>query len=371
METAAMLRSLLGSPHHSPSAGSEGGSGSGVAAAQVVELPAAAGARLSLLDSCHRKIRLLGGGPVAFLGGLVAKARRKDKEPSTPSADDPKLYLEEALLERKLPDIDLRVLVDLPAGVDYNEWLASHTIAFFDHINLLYGTISEFCTMSGCPDMTGPGYRTYLWFDDKGKKARVAAPQYIDYVMTFTQKTISDETIFPTKYGNEFPSSFESIVRKILRLLFHVLAHLYHCHFKEVVLLNLHAHLNCVFAHLTLLNERFQLIEVKETEILQDLVLALKVHSDAPETSTNGEDGIRGNSDSKQSSGDATSQSPSAGETTPMTANNIGTENEQDTESGTGIPSSSKSDLLTSVSEKEAKKEESSKNHDAVQDVSH
>jgi len=26
----------------------------------------------SLLDSCHKKIRLIGGAPVAFLGGLVA-----------------------------------------------------------------------------------------------------------------------------------------------------------------------------------------------------------------------------------------------------------------------------------------------------------
>jgi len=85
--------------------------------------------------------------------------------------------------------------------------------------------------------------------------------------------------------ANEFPSSFESIVRKILRLLFHVLAHLYHCHFREVVLLNLHAHLNCVFAHLTLFNHRFQLIELKETEILQDLVLALKVHSNGLDSS--------------------------------------------------------------------------------------
>lgn len=40
---------------------------------------------------------------------------------------DPKLYLEEAVLERKLPDADLRLLVDLPAGLDYNEWLASHS----------------------------------------------------------------------------------------------------------------------------------------------------------------------------------------------------------------------------------------------------
>lgn len=97
-------------------------------------------------------------------------------------------------------------------------------------------------------------YRQYLWFDEKGKKTRVAAPQYIDYVMTFTQKTVSDESIFPTKYANEFPSSFESIARKILRLLFHVIAHLYAAHFREVALLGLHAHLNLTFAHLTALH---------------------------------------------------------------------------------------------------------------------
>ncbi|XP_039313386.1 MOB kinase activator-like 2 isoform X1 [Solenopsis invicta] len=237
-----------------------GGAGAGAGSSS-----SASSSRLSLLDTCHRKIRLF--------GELVAKARRKEKDAGT--TEDPKLYLEEAALERQLPELDLRMLVDLPPGLDYNEWLASHTLALFDHINLVYGTISEFCTMTGCPDMTGPGLRTYLWFDEKGKKTRVAAPQYIDYVMTFTQRTVSDETIFPTKYANEFPSSFESIVRKILRLLYHVVAHIYHCHFREVALLGLHAHLNCVFAHLTLLNQRFNLIDPKETEILGDLEAAL------------------------------------------------------------------------------------------------
>ncbi|XP_035892947.1 MOB kinase activator-like 2 isoform X2 [Anopheles stephensi] len=236
-------------------------------------------ARPSLFDSCHRKIRLIGGGPVAFLGGLVAKARRKERDGDS-NQGDTKLYLEESLLERKLPDADLRLLVDLPAGLDYNEWLASHTLALFEHVNLVYGTISEFCTTSGCPDMTGPGTRMYLWFDEKGKKTRVAAPQYIDYVMTFTQKTVSDESIFPTKYANEFPSSFESIARKIVRLLFHVIAHLYAAHFREVVLLGLHAHLNLTFSHLTAFHRRFNLIEPKETEVLRDLEIALRLTDD-------------------------------------------------------------------------------------------
>lgn len=61
--------------------------------------------------------------------------------------------------------------------------------------------------------------RTYLWFDEKGKKTRVAAPQYIDYVMTFTQRTVSDETIFPTKYG-KLISSFNVL---LYSLFFHIL----------------------------------------------------------------------------------------------------------------------------------------------------
>lgn len=77
--------------------------------------------------------------------------------------------------------------------------------------------------------------------------------------------------------ANEFPSSFESIVRKIVRLLFHVIAHLYAAHFREVVLLNLHAHLNLTFAHLTALHHRFSLIEPKETEVLRDLEVALRL----------------------------------------------------------------------------------------------
>ncbi|XP_031622699.1 MOB kinase activator-like 2 isoform X3 [Contarinia nasturtii] len=236
-------------------------------------------ARSSLFDSCHRKIRLIGGGPVAFFGGLVAKARRKEKD-GDQNSNDTKLYLEESVLERKLTDANLNTIVELPAGLDYNEWLASHTLALFEHVNLVYGTISEFCTTSGCPDMTGPGNRMYLWFDEKGKKTRVAAPQYIDYVMTFTQKTVSDESIFPTKYANEFPSSFESIARKILRLLFHVIAHLYAAHFREIALLGLHSHLNLTFAHLTALHKRFNLIESKETDVLRDLEIALRLTDD-------------------------------------------------------------------------------------------
>lgn len=61
-----------------------------------------------------------------LLFSLYRKARRKERDGDS-NQGDTKLYLEEGLLERKLPDADLRLLVDLPAGLDYNEWLASHS----------------------------------------------------------------------------------------------------------------------------------------------------------------------------------------------------------------------------------------------------
>lgn len=84
----------------------------------------------------------------------------------------------------------------------------------------------------------------------------------------------------------DFPSSFESIVKKIQRLLFHVLAHIYHIHFKEIVLLNMHAHLNALFSHFTLFNERFNIVDEKETEILHDLAVALKLYGENMDASS-------------------------------------------------------------------------------------
>ncbi|CRL06523.1 CLUMA_CG019568, isoform A [Clunio marinus] len=212
---------------------------------------------------------------------LLRKARRKERDGDA-SQSDTKIYLEESVLELlKFTPAELRSMVDLPAGVDYNEWLASYTIQIFEYVNLVYGTISEHCTTTGCPDMTAPGSKTYLWYDEKGKKNRCPAPQYIDYVMTYTQRTISDESYFPTKYANQFPSGFESHVRKMIRLLFHVIAHMYAAHFREIALLGLHPHLNSTFALLVALQRRFNLIEPKEMEVLSDLEAALHLSDDA------------------------------------------------------------------------------------------
>lgn len=193
---------------------------------------------------------------------------------------DDKVYLQEDFLQCLAVEMELAELVNLPNGVLLQEWIASHTVSFFEHINLIYGTISEFCTMSGCSEMIGPNNKVYFWSDERGKRSKVPAPQYVDYCMTYMQKTLNDASIFPTKADKEFPSSFDMYARKIYRLLFHVLAHIYQSHFNEIVILDLHKHLNCIYVHLILFNQQFNLIEPKELEALNDLSVALKLVPD-------------------------------------------------------------------------------------------
>lgn len=42
---------------------------------------------------------------------------------------------------------DLFFLIE---GEDPNEWIAVNTVDFFNQINMLYGTITEFCTEDTC-----------------------------------------------------------------------------------------------------------------------------------------------------------------------------------------------------------------------------
>lgn len=78
-------------------------------------------------------------------------------------------------------------------------------VDFFNQINMLYGTITEFCTEESCPIMSaGPKYE-YHWADGHTvkKPIKCSAPKYIDYLMTWVQDQLDDETLFPSKIGKQ------------------------------------------------------------------------------------------------------------------------------------------------------------------------
>lgn len=107
--------------------------------------------------------------------------------------------------------VDLKAAVQLPRGEDQNDWVAVHVVDFFNRINLIYGTICEFCTERTCPVMSGGPKYEYRWQDDMKYKKPTAlpAPQYMNLLMDWIEMQINNEDIFPTSVGKckEEPST--------------------------------------------------------------------------------------------------------------------------------------------------------------------
>ena len=88
--------------------------------------------------------------------------------------------------------------------------------------------------------------------------------------------------------GNVFPSDFETIIQRIVRLLFNVLAHIYHAHFMQLAQLDLYQHLNCVFSHIVVFCQENKTIEfTKDINALDDLIDALELNLSKPSNSSN------------------------------------------------------------------------------------
>jgi MOB kinase activator 1 len=61
----------------------------------------------------------------------------------------------------------------------------------------------EFCTAESCPVMSaGPKYE-YLWADGTNVKTplKVSAAEYIEYLMTWVENQLNNDTIFPSTTG--------------------------------------------------------------------------------------------------------------------------------------------------------------------------
>ncbi|MGH0164317.1 UNVERIFIED_CONTAM: hypothetical protein FKN15_046645 [Acipenser sinensis] len=89
-------------------------------------------------------------------------------------------------------------------------------VDFFNQINMLYGTITEFCTEISCSVMSaGPRYE-YHWADGTNikKPIKCSAPKYIDYLMTWVQDQLDDETLFPSKIAVG-KSTFVRLLKKV------------------------------------------------------------------------------------------------------------------------------------------------------------
>ncbi|XP_023160723.1 MOB kinase activator-like 3 [Drosophila hydei] len=169
--------------------------------------------------------------------------------------------------------INLRQVVRLPEGEKMNDWLAVHVVDFFNRINLIYGTVSEFCNETTCPTMSGGSKYEYLWVDGDIYKKPTALPaqKYIELLMEWIETQINNEAIFPVSTDVPFPKSFSSLSRKILTRLFRVFVHVYIHHFDRIVTIGAEAHVNACYKHFYYFVQEFELISAKELEPLQEM----------------------------------------------------------------------------------------------------
>jgi hypothetical protein len=106
---------------------------------------------------------------------------------------------------------------------------------FYTNLNEFYGVITECCTSQACPTMSAgrtcvslfelcdvivvdgspvfywKSRLNYTWINQDRKSVNLAAPTYIDYVMTWIQNLLNDEATFPTKAGQFFFQSSKTL----------------------------------------------------------------------------------------------------------------------------------------------------------------
>jgi len=169
--------------------------------------------------------------------------------------------------------INLRQVVLLPKGEDFNDWLAVHVVDFFNRINLIYGTVCEQCTNSSCPTMSGGPKFEYLWQDGtKYKKpTQLPANQYIENLMEWIESQINNEAIFPVTTDVPFPKTFGAVCKKILTRLYRVFVHVYVHHFDRLMQIGAEPHVNTCYKHFYYFVSEFSLMNDKEFEPLKEM----------------------------------------------------------------------------------------------------
>lgn len=178
------------------------------------------------------------------------------------------------VLKASLESGNLREAVKVPDGYELSDWISVNVVDLFNQVNLIYGFMCDGCTEKSCPIMCASSKYEYLWADNEQYKSpvKVSAPRYIELLMDWVDKQLSDESIFPTIPGNKFPDDFKSIVVKIMRRLFRVYAHIFHSHLDEIVNCGAEAHLSTCFRHFIYFVNEFSLLPTKEFEPLKDII---------------------------------------------------------------------------------------------------
>ncbi|KAI9597952.1 Mob1/phocein [Syncephalis fuscata] len=213
----------------------------------------------------------------------------------------------------------LKKVVKLPAGEKQCEWIAVHVVDFFNQVNLLYGTITEFCTPRDCPVMSAGDRYQYRWLENKqssrhstclssksvttitsastytnsdcgsgyysgslanrregaSRAILLPAPDYIDNIMRWGLRMIENLQTLQDQKSASFTQMSSSVVRTLFKRIFRIYAHIYHAHSGAISVLRQEALLNTSFIHFVLFAREFNLIDEREEHPMAEVIALL------------------------------------------------------------------------------------------------
>eukprot|EP00761_Pharyngomonas_kirbyi_P005743 gb/GECH01005749.1/.p1 GENE.gb/GECH01005749.1/~~gb/GECH01005749.1/.p1 ORF type:complete len:222 (+),score=49.07 gb/GECH01005749.1/:1-666(+) len=170
---------------------------------------------------------------------------------------------------------NLKHAVKLPEGEDENDWIADHVVDFYNSLNLLYSSLMDDCTINTCPTMTvGRDYEC-LWVDNvKYKKpTSVPAPEYIELTMDWVADMLDSPDVFPEGDNAPYPKNFRSVIKKIMKRIFRVYAHLLNEHYRQIRSAGIEAHINTSLKHFMLFVFEFDLLAKKEAAPMSEWII--------------------------------------------------------------------------------------------------
>ena len=80
-------------------------------------------------------------------------------------------------------------VVHSPFSLSFTKYVLYLVVDFNVQVNMLYGTLTEFCTPTSCPRMTAGRRYEFRWADERdlSKPRACSAPQYCDLLLTWIQ----------------------------------------------------------------------------------------------------------------------------------------------------------------------------------------
>lgn len=180
--------------------------------------------------------------------------------------------------ESTLGKSSLHEAVLLPEGESLDEWVASHIVDFYNHLNMLFMSISHHCSPQTCPKMSAGDSYSYLWRDGREYRepTNLPANQYIKLLMRWVDEQLDDTRLFPVELGLAFVNGFRTDVGgPILRRMLRVYAHIYWHHYPQVCQVGLATMLNTSFMHFTLFVTKYRLVNDTELQAVKDVIKIL------------------------------------------------------------------------------------------------